>query len=58
MGEKPGKLIFLMSQWQPHQMSLALEDDDVTMKQVLLVKGRLIIAKTQTPSPPVSILIL
>lgn len=51
VGEKPWKLILLMSQYLPHQMSLAFrDDDDVTMKQVLLVNRKLHY-NNERPSP-------
>lgn len=52
VGEKPAKLICLMSQWQPHRMSLAFKDDDFTVKQVLLVKRQLHYSREPTARPP------
>lgn len=53
VGEKPGKLIALTSQKQPQQMSLAFQDDDVTVEQVLMVERQLnYIRHPITPPPP------
>lgn len=58
VGEKPGKLIALTSQMQPHQMSLAFQDDDVTVEQVLMVERQPNYGRHPTDPPLVSVSIL